>query len=96
MLCATTRRAPAERAAAIRVAETSARRRQVRSKPRLMASGLVDCGQVRQLVDDDLGPAACTAAPQRSGSKASPTAGTTSGSPRAATRASLREKTVTS
>ena len=96
MLCATTRRAPARRAALASAPETSRRSRLVVSNPRLTASGLADWARLVSWLTTTSGFAACTARRRESGSKASPTAGTAPGTPRAATRASLRENTVIS
>ena len=88
MLWATTRRAEAARAAATSVPDTSRRSRLVASKPRFAARGLTDCGRLVSWLMTTSGRAAWTARRTEPGSKASPTAGTTPGTPRAATRAS--------
>src|SRR5580692_8349061 len=96
MLCATTRRAPAARAAATRVPETSRRRRPVASKPRFTATGLADWARLVNWLTTTSGSALRTARARVVATQASPTAATTVGRPRAVTLASDRENTVTS
>src|SRR6516165_5047210 len=96
MLCAMTRRTPAPRAAATSVPETSRRSRLVRSKPRFIATGLTVWGRLVNWLTTTSGCADWTARVRASASKASPTAATIPGTPRAATRPSRREKTTTS
>src|SRR6516165_9792653 len=96
MLCAMTRRTPAPRAAATSVPETSRRSRLVRSKPRFIATGLTVWGRLVNWLTTTSGCADWTARVRASASKASPTAATIPGTPRAATRPSLRENTTTS
>ena len=96
MLCATTRRAPAAAAARTSVPATSRRSRLVRSKPRLTVIGLADRARLVSWLITTSGDASCTARVRDAASKASPTAGTTSGTPRAATFPAWRENTVTS
>ncbi len=96
MLWAMTRRAPAERAAVASVPETSRRKRLVVSNPRFTAKGLADWARLVNWLTSTSGLAASTARVTLSASKASPTAGSTPGTPRAAILPSLRENTVTS
>ena len=96
MLWATTRRAPASRAAVTRVLEAWRRSRLVVSNPRLSATGLADRARLVNWLTTTSGSDARTARVREAGSSASPTAGTTPGTPRAATRPSERENTVTS
>src|ERR1700722_4095695 len=95
MLWAMTRRAPAARAAAKSEPATSLRSWLVVSKPRFTARGLADCARLVSWLMTTSGWAASTARRTASWSKASPTAGTTPGTPSAATLASWRENTVT-